>query len=826
VIVAFILALALATTGPAAVAPSEPRLDPPVETVETTVPDDADASPGEEPPAESDASSEAAQDQDDDATEPPPKEPPPGDDPAGWTARVLEVEQGLVSGTLDTTAADDLFRELTRYLTDQRRRMDVALDAAERGLELGETQELAVSIQALYRLRIRLIPNLSPAYRAELLGRGYRGVVELKSELSYVGLGMRYQRTLVPQLVGEWLNRIAQAPLPTIWGFFQLVVIVALFRAWRVWARTGLPRWRESLVATRTRARIRWARFIWYFDQVRRPLEWLLLAELFFSVLDLSLVKGDVERLSAILRWTLLAWVLVRFIHAAAARGKAGLLTGDVARLRLRSLRTLACWLVLLGLGLDLAESYAGRGAIYAWVWMTFKTLMIPVALLLLVWWRPTIFARLEREPKGREWIQRVLRHRTWFRGFLGAAVGGLYLLGLYTIQWIMQIVTVSEWGRGLQSHWYRLGVARAASDRNNTVDTDPLPVDVQAKLLEGDGNIIEKVGRETSRRLGELIDQGTGGVAAIVADRGFGKTTLIQRLGRQHEGKLLIVDCPPGGCEPLMRALARELEIDPETVSAQAIVDALVLGGYSAVAIDNYHRLARPIMGGQAEIERFAEVVVASPRELVWIALVNRAAWRYISRVRSHRLAVEEVYQLRTWTEAEISDLIDLRCRAAGIEPDFEQLILPRRLDDGDYPSLADCNRAKVFRLIWDIGGGSPAAAVRIWMESLGVGPKGKIVVHVPSLPQTAAFEKLDISFLLVLRVILQCELATLDDIVRSLRLAPRDARGALRLMQLREWVEIVDGRYRITDAWYGTVTRVLGRRNLISAREGVGVI
>jgi hypothetical protein len=212
--------------------------------------------------------------------------------------------------------------------------------------------------------------------------------------------------------------------------------------------------------------------------------------------------------------------------------------------------------------------------------------------------------------------------------------------------------------------------------------------------------------------------------------------------------------------------------------------------------------------------------------RRLLWVVTVNRVAWRYISGSRAHRLALNDTLELPAWTEEQIGELIDTRTQTAGIEPDFERLRLPRGLDDADYPTLSERNRAKTYRLIWDISGGSPATAVRLWADTLRLAQDGRIVVCAPELPRTGDLELLSISFLLVFRVIVQCELAAVEDIVGSLRFPLDQVRSALRFMLLRDWIEIDDGRYRITDTWYGTVIRVLNRRNLIAAREGVGVL
>jgi hypothetical protein len=209
----------------------------------------------------------------------------------------------------------------------------------------------------------------------------------------------------------------------------------------------------------------------------------------------------------------------------------------------------------------------------------------------------------------------------------------------------------------------------------------------------------------------------------------------------------------------------------------------------------------------------------------LLWIFALNRVAWSYISRARAHRMALDDVLELPVWTERQIGELIELRCTEAGIEPDFSRLILPRRIDEGQYDTVDERNRAGIYRLITTIAGGSPSMALKLWTEALAVAPGGRIVVRLPELPETGELQRSGISLLLVLRVIMQCELASADDVIKSLRLSTGEAHNALRFLMQRGWIEFDNGRYQVSDSWYGAVVSVLDRQNLIQLRHGGGL-
>jgi hypothetical protein len=207
-------------------------------------------------------------------------------------------------------------------------------------------------------------------------------------------------------------------------------------------------------------------------------------------------------------------------------------------------------------------------------------------------------------------------------------------------------------------------------------------------------------------------------------------------------------------------------------------------------------------------------------------VVSLNRAAWRYVHCARGHRIVLRDLLELPAWSEDLVGELLDLRCRETNLEPDFRRIRLPRLLDAGEYETMSERNRAGVYRLIWDIAQGSPAAAVRIWAESLAVGPDGTVVVRLPDLPTTGELETASIQLLLVLRVILQCEVATPPEIQASLRFPEAEVAGALRSLRQGGWVETVGDGCRIRDDRYVTVVGVLNRRNLIKTSAGVGVL
>jgi hypothetical protein len=214
------------------------------------------------------------------------------------------------------------------------------------------------------------------------------------------------------------------------------------------------------------------------------------------------------------------------------------------------------------------------------------------------------------------------------------------------------------------------------------------------------------------------------------------------------------------------------------------------------------------------------AELIEAVQTDVFWFFGLDWAAWQYISRVRSNRLFLDDVLKLPLWTETQITELIEQRSDHAGILPDFGELILPRQFEDTDYDTMEERNRFGFYQILWNASEGNPAVALQLWSDSLRVAPDGRILVTLPQLPETDELESENITVLLILRVIAQSGFANQDEITDSLRFPETEVVAGLRFALSREWVELVDGRYRLTWKWFRSVTRVLARQNLLVRR------
>jgi hypothetical protein len=432
---------------------------------------------------------------------------------------------------------------------------------------------------------------------------------------------------------------------------------------------------------------------------------------------------------------------------------------------------------------------------------------------LLLHWWRPEIFQRLAEVPRPPAWVVRTDRRRGGVGSYLTAALGAIYLIGQASMRSIVRRIARLEAGR-------RLLALLSRTDTQEGIDAgaiEPLSGDRRAALLVAPGEVVDAARPELDK-LVSLVEGGAGGAVAVLSERGGGKTTLLRRLADAYPESTRWLDCPSGGYDAFLRALFSAVGLGAGAELREKLGPHLRAAGVRLLVIDDLQRLARPAMGGLRDIDIFSAVIGGVGEGVLCAVGLGRHAWSYISRASGDRIMMQEVLELPAWTEGQIGELLDLRARTADVKPDFRRLVLARQLDDGSHASLADRNRFGLYRVIWDLANGNPEVAVRLFADSLVARPSGEVQIRLPETPDPEAVNRSSTIVRTVLRVLVQTELANIDELVRSLRFTRAEVGNAVRFCSQRGWIEDVDGRYRLTWAWYRTITRVLVRQNFLA--------
>jgi hypothetical protein len=435
----------------------------------------------------------------------------------------------------------------------------------------------------------------------------------------------------------------------------------------------------------------------------------------------------------------------------------------------------------------------------------------------LILWWRDEIFLRLSERKDLPQWVDRLRHRTTGIAGFVSAALGGAYLLVQGVLRRLLRVLSTFDLGKRVLAYFFRREVAKQSERQRSLAAGRPISLELAQRLLERGDRVLDKVGEDELQALVTLsrsVERGTG---ALIGERGSGKTRLLERLEAQLGDAVLRVDCPRGGFEGLLREFARTLGLPGGAeANAETIGRALTDSPAEVVAIDNYHRLTLPAIGGLDEIDRLLSLEASVDPEISWIISIDSAAWQYIRRLRSDLLLAHQIVELRPWTDDQIGELIEARNGAAGISPDFDELVLPAHLNENDFEG-DESTQSGFYRILWDSARGNPEVALRLWIQSLAVLEDGRLAVRLFPPASYDELERLDPLMLFGLRAILRLELATADELRSSLRISEAQVGEILRSALNMGLIERVDDRYWVPWRWYRPLSTVLRRRNLM---------
>ena len=86
--------------------------------------------------------------------------------------------------------------------------------------------------------------------------------------------------------------------------------------------------------------------------------------------------------------------------------------------------------------------------------------LLIPIAVLVIVWWRDEVVLKLEADPNRPALAERLLVHRTGLRSYATSLVGGLYLINDAVRRFTLRVATNSEFVRRMLAQLSRSEIA------------------------------------------------------------------------------------------------------------------------------------------------------------------------------------------------------------------------------------------------------------------------------------------------------------------------------------------------------------------------------
>jgi flagellar biosynthesis GTPase FlhF len=702
-------------------------------------------------------------------------------------------------------------------LADQRR----DLRATEDGLRWDRVDAARDAMVAMNQVRLRLLDLLSPGKRAALQGFERPGIQQGLREVTQIALEFRYHRHALPRLAARRLEALRSNPLPAILALAQLVAIVLVFRWWRRRADRVLRGLQSRFERRRSRGPTETAgsTFAWYLRRIRNPLEWLALVAVLGRFSTVSEFP-EVWYLLQIVFWALVGWAVTKLLDAMATRRRDAV--EGTAALRWRSLRLGGVSVVFVGLLLSMADHSVGRGTLYSWIAGAAWLVAVLVAGVLVVWWRPTIFERIRRREPQRGVLAWVVANEGGLTSFAAAAVGGVWLLwqGLRSLA-ARQAAEIAP-ARRILAWLFRREVERSTRERRQPLGRlreEAFPeLDPERRRS---GALVESHSSKELARVRAVLESGVGSSIALVGERGFGKTTFLDRLtaGPGMEGSVRVA-CQPGGFDALLSDLFAACKLDGPPSTAR-LAGFLREGRPRVVCVDDAQRIVRPIIGGLSHVDRLLALVREVGNATSWVVAVGTPGFGYLERARGGRVTFDEVVRLEPWTVEEVTELVRVRTLEAKLSPSFADLVLSTPGQSDPDGARLERTERDFYGLLWDYSDGNAAVALHLWQESLGRRPEsGEVVVRLPEVPTADDLEGQPDSFLFVLRAILQLELATEDDVALCTDLRLADVADAFRAAQVRGILETVGDRFRISIHWYRAVAQGLRRRRLVTLR------
>ena len=704
----------------------------------------------------------------------------------------------------------------TEAARDRRVAVATALLAArvdEAALDDERASALLNEINNLNRERLSLLSRLSLSKREAITGFTAAGWEQATSEARQLSLILRYHRHVASAAISILRNG-GDAGV-TAWGAVAIVVPLALLLATFVWARRrtkALLQWADARMEVTERAERRTTpsfarRALGVLSKIHRPLEWAAFFVCVLWVLPVSVrALLEVQLIASVIGWSLAGSLVINTIDAVADANTTNRMPfqeGEPGKLRLRSLRLVGGTVIVFALILVLSSRLVGEGTIYNWVFSTCWFAAIPVFLLLVRWWRGTVFERLDRLRKKTPLQEWVLANRSGWKSFAAAMLGAVQLFVSGAVRQVRTSVSNFDLTRRVHAYFYKRDIERKGEGQVQTTFS-PLPATALLQL-HPERAFTTWLACPTDpirEALTTRAQQRRGGVCVVVAARGMGKTTLLRRL---------LQDVPDTAIVPSV--------LDSDVAAFAAVLGEDAAAAPSLVVIDDAQVLIEARIGGFARFDEITAFARAHGDTTTWVFAIDASVWPLLKRARDARPMFDAVHVLPPWNEVQLGALITDRCAAAGITPNYDDLLdsLPPGADDIDRQDAVNDKRVGYERMLWDHVGGNPGLAMQSWRTSLAQDDAGVVHVRPLRVPDITKLEALPDSSLFVLRAVLQLAPTTIERVAQATHLRPDEVMQDLRFGKALGLYDEDHGYVRISWPWLRAVTRHLQRRHLV---------
>ena len=719
-------------------------------------------------------------------------------------------------------------------LADSLNRGADEIDEEQRRLAFDEAEAAADHLDALNDLRLRLLGCLSARRAAEIRGLGPEGREALRGELEHLQLMASWRRVAEVPVLRRWLGQLSDPVLLAEAFARGLALLVLLVLARFLVRRAGSwLRLLRAVIVRRTKAQLVARSALLIIDMlsavaseaialaavlvagelIAPALDRPVLGVLWIFVVDFSLYRLAIRAFHGVIGW--LAW------------SPLGALSEQHSARVFASVRLVGLYAFVVHVVLVLSETVLGRGLLYDIVLRVSWLGGVPLAVLLMRWWRQDITdAYLRVSPDG-VLARAVKGSRERSYAFVVALLAFVVVFFRWLGAAVRRFVMRFDQTRKALAYVFRRRLERRADEKGEGADGasgQGLPPELRALFapepVTGEPFKLERFPRleyleaelNTWREHEDHL-----GAWLVVGRTGLGKTSwlnaAVARAGALPVVRIELTARLATGAE-LVRALAGAAQV--QAASVDELVAALDAGRRRMIVIDDLQNLVLRAPGRLAPWDALTQVMQRTGARIFWLGAFAYQSFHYLEWARHGAGAFRTVVRLRPWSEAGIQQLLEARTAGSGWTVSYDDLLVAgpsAAFEAGEVVQTAQ----EFTRLIWDYADGSPRVALDCWEKSLVPDGPGRLKVRLFPRPGEAVLEDLDEVGRFTLGAVVWHENIEAREAALALQLPEAACRDALERLVEHGVLERRDGRSRVTVWWWPVVTRYLVRQHLV---------
>ncbi len=676
------------------------------------------------------------------------------------------------------------------------------------------------TLTSLNQSKESLLALTSAANQERLTGFGPYGVTQFKQEWQLTKHNIEYliyfQIRSFKSLVGE----ILISPIPVIWAAIKVLFIYFGLVWWLANSKRLIDLFRQSQLESKTNPPL-WVRLIWYISRAHRAIAWLIAITLSLRVLSQIPSLQHLILLEIFTWWILGGSIAISFILEFAYRNSRSS-SPEVIALRLATIRRYVWSIIIAGVILQISMHTLGKGTIYSWIYSALFFWFVLVTISVLKLWRKTVFESLQHHFEYPVWVHWANNRQNTFLLNIPATAIAIVWLTIENIKHrVMSLLSHSTLFSQALAYLFRIEVAKQSGlgkghhqlvrIKGEQVFDYVLPGNIDSTLIDYAGDEIKQLSR--------YLMSDSPAICVVSGERGIGATTLLNTmLNKVSNAEPIYLSCPYAGYTELLKQLAVSIGLDEESSEIQILAHLRKSDTTYLIAIDNAHRLVKPMVGGLNDLIRITNLLRRSKKNHRIVFSIVKSSWRFVDRARGERLLFDLVCFLPRWSEKQIAQLLDSRINQNIDKPlSFEGLVVPKQWDHED---MSEEERAKqgFYRILWHYSDGNPTVALRFFRLSINRNKEtDQTVVRLFHVPESQELENMPKPMLAVLRSIIQLEIASPEILSECTQLSIAEITGILRYFQSRGFIEWSEDQARVSDHWFRHITNVLDRQHLL---------